>query len=67
MAPVTADPQTGRTSIELLPRFDTITYRQLWQRAGAVASALAGDPVAQATASRCWVLPASTTPSLTWR
>ena len=40
------DTQTGRTSIELLPRFDTITYRQLWQRAGAVASALAGDPVA---------------------
>jgi fatty acid CoA ligase FadD9 len=40
------DPQTGRTSLELLPRFDTITFRQLWHRAGAVASALAGDPVA---------------------
>jgi fatty acid CoA ligase FadD9 len=38
------DPETGRTSLELLPRFETVTYRELWDRAGAVASALAGDP-----------------------
>src|SRR6202795_1672001 len=37
------DPETGRTSLELLPRFETVTYRELWDRAGAVASALAGD------------------------
>ncbi|MDT5303867.1 MAG: fatty acid CoA ligase FadD9, partial [Mycobacterium sp.] len=38
------DPETGRTSLELLPRFETVRYRELWDRAGAVASALAGDP-----------------------
>ena len=36
---------TGRTSLELLPRFDTITYRELWNRAGALASALMNGPV----------------------
>ena len=35
------DPETGRTSLELLPWFETITYRELWKRVGAVASALA--------------------------
>ena len=39
------DPQTGRTSVELLPRFETISYRELWDRVGAIATALAGDPV----------------------
>ena len=39
------DPQTGRTSLELLPRFETVSYRQLWNRVGAVASALTNDPV----------------------
>ena len=39
------DAQTGRTSLELLPRFDTVSYRQLWNRVGAVASALTNDPV----------------------
>ena len=29
------DPKTGRTSLELLPRFDTITYRELGDRVGA--------------------------------
>ncbi|HZA11633.1 AMP-binding protein, partial [Mycobacterium sp.] len=38
------DPATGRTSMELLPRFDTLSYRELWERAGAVASAFAADP-----------------------
>jgi fatty acid CoA ligase FadD9 len=34
------DPLTGRTSVELLPRFDTISYGELWKRARAVAAAL---------------------------
>ena len=45
---LTTDPDTGRTSVELLPSFETITYRELWKRIGAVASALtdgAGQPV----------------------
>jgi len=32
------DPSSGRTTVRLLPRFDTITYRELWSRAGAVAA-----------------------------
>jgi fatty acid CoA ligase FadD9 len=45
------DPQTGRTSAQLLPRFDTITYGEVWERVRALASALrhagvtAGDRV----------------------
>jgi fatty acid CoA ligase FadD9 len=42
------DPNTGRTTQHLLPRFDIITYRELWDRSGAVAAALpvrAGDRV----------------------
>ncbi|WP_405412709.1 carboxylic acid reductase [Streptomyces decoyicus] len=35
--PVT-DPHTGRTTLRLLERFDTITYRELWERVGAVAA-----------------------------
>jgi fatty acid CoA ligase FadD9 len=45
---LTTDPETGRTSLELLPWFETVTYRELWDRVGAVASALtdgAGHPV----------------------
>lgn len=38
------DPQTGRTSLELSPRFETITYRELWDRVTALTSALAADP-----------------------
>jgi fatty acid CoA ligase FadD9 len=38
------DPETGRTSVELLPWFDTFTYRELWERVGAVASALTHGP-----------------------
>ena len=34
------DPDTGRTTAELLPRFEMLTYRELWQRAGAIASCL---------------------------
>jgi fatty acid CoA ligase FadD9 len=43
----TADPGTGRTTAELLPRYDTITYRELSQRVHAITNALAGDPVRQ--------------------
>lgn len=32
------DPATGRATLRLLPRFDTITYRELWDRARAAAS-----------------------------
>jgi fatty acid CoA ligase FadD9 len=35
----------GRTAAELLPKFDTITYRQLWDRVTAVVRALTNDPV----------------------
>ncbi|BDY31507.1 carboxylic acid reductase [Mycolicibacterium mageritense] len=47
-----ADPATGRTTARLLPRFDTITYGQLWDRVRATAAAwheagvTAGDRVA---------------------
>ncbi|MBU8809537.1 carboxylic acid reductase [Mycolicibacterium goodii] len=34
------DPVTGRTTAELLPRFDTITYRELSRRVAAVTRAL---------------------------
>ncbi|MEV0669950.1 carboxylic acid reductase [Mycobacterium sp. NPDC050441] len=46
------DPATGRTTSRLLPRFDTISYGQLWDRVRALAAALhasgvaAGDRVA---------------------
>ena len=36
-------PATGRTSAELLPRFDTITYRELSDRVNAVAAALTAE------------------------
>jgi fatty acid CoA ligase FadD9 len=39
------DPDTGRTSAQLLARFDTITYRQTWDRARTIAAALANDEV----------------------
>jgi fatty acid CoA ligase FadD9 len=39
------DAHTGRTSAELLRRFETITYRELWDRANAVASAWMNKPV----------------------
>jgi fatty acid CoA ligase FadD9 len=37
------DPKSGRTVLEVLPRFETITYRELGDRAGAVARALTSD------------------------
>lgn len=40
------DPETGRSSPRLHSRFDTITYGQLWDRAGAVAAAWVGDHLA---------------------
>ena len=42
---VTRDPATGRTSAHLLPRFETISYRELWARVSAVASAWRRDPI----------------------
>ncbi|MER8115876.1 carboxylic acid reductase [Streptomyces sp. NPDC094031] len=32
------DPETGRTALRLLKRFDTLTYGALWERVGAVAA-----------------------------
>ena len=43
----TTDPGTGRTTAGLLPRYDTITYRELSERVHAITNALAGDPVRQ--------------------
>jgi len=37
------DPKTGRTVLGLLPRYDTITYRELGERVEALASALTQD------------------------
>ncbi len=34
---------SGRTSLELLPRFETITYRELWDRVNAFAHALTAE------------------------
>jgi len=34
------DPNTGATTSQLLPRFETISYRQLWHRACSLAAAL---------------------------
>ena len=42
---LTMDPATGRTSAHLLPRFETISYRELWARVSAVASAWRRDPI----------------------
>ncbi|MDT5265141.1 MAG: fatty acid CoA ligase FadD9, partial [Mycobacterium sp.] len=39
------DPESGRTSLELLPRFETITYREVWDHVREFAAALADDPV----------------------
>ncbi|MEV7603614.1 carboxylic acid reductase [Kitasatospora sp. NPDC089797] len=41
--PVT-DPATGRTTLRLLPRLDTLSYGELWARVGAVASEWCHDP-----------------------
>lgn len=38
------DPETGRTALELLPWFETVTYGELWERVGAVANALTNGP-----------------------
>jgi fatty acid CoA ligase FadD9 len=39
------DPKTGRTSLEVLPYFETITYRELSDRVGALARALTNESV----------------------
>ncbi|HWY01640.1 MAG TPA: AMP-binding protein, partial [Mycobacterium sp.] len=38
---------SGRTRTELLPRFETITYRELWDRTNAFASALTAEHAVQ--------------------
>jgi fatty acid CoA ligase FadD9 len=39
------DPDSGRTTAELLPRYETITYGELSDRMHAIANGLADDPV----------------------
>ncbi|MCX2932902.1 carboxylic acid reductase [Mycobacterium sp. CVI_P3] len=39
------DPQTHRTVAELVPEFETITYRQLWDRVQALAGSWSGGTV----------------------
>jgi len=39
------DPKTGRTSLEVLPHFETITYRDLSDRVGALTRALTNESV----------------------
>ena len=62
------DPDTGRTTAELLPRFETITYRELWRARRRDRQRL-GEQAAYApvTVSAYWVSPAWTTPSSIWR
>jgi fatty acid CoA ligase FadD9 len=42
---LTTDSATGRTGTQLLPRFETITYRDLWANVRAIAAAWRHDPV----------------------
>src|SRR6185312_13333889 len=44
------DAGTGRTSVRLAPQFDTISYREFWDRVRAIASAWRHDPAHPATA-----------------
>ncbi len=44
------DPDTGRTTAYVLPRFDTISYRQLWSQVRAVAAELRRHASAPVTA-----------------
>ncbi len=37
------DPDTGRTTTKLMPWFDTISYREVWARVAAIATALRQD------------------------
>jgi fatty acid CoA ligase FadD9 len=41
---LTTDPTTGRTTSQLVPRFETITYRDLWANVRAAAAAWRHDP-----------------------
>ncbi|MGB6164658.1 MAG: carboxylic acid reductase [Pseudonocardiaceae bacterium] len=40
----TIDSVTGRRTVRLLPRFETLSYRQLWARVGAVAAEWHSNP-----------------------
>lgn len=67
--PVT-DPVTGRTTLRLLARFDTITYGELWERVGALAAEWHHHPdhaVGRVTSSRFSVTRAPSTPWWIWR
>jgi fatty acid CoA ligase FadD9 len=40
------DDTTGRITTRLLPRFETMSYREVWDRVSAIATALHNDPAA---------------------
>ena len=61
------DPKTGRTSLEVLPHFETITYRELSDRVGALTRALPTTRYKAATGSANWASPASTSRPSTLR
>ena len=44
------DAGTGRTSVRLSPQFETVSYREFWDRVRAIASAWRHDPAHPATA-----------------
>jgi fatty acid CoA ligase FadD9 len=60
------DPCTGRTSAQLLPSFDTVTYRELWDRAGSSQTRCPTIRCGPAIACVSWVSRAPTTPPSTW-
>ncbi|MEB3996414.1 AMP-binding protein [Mycobacterium ulcerans] len=43
---VVTDPNTGRSSAQLLAEFETITYRELWNRTNALTNAFAAEALA---------------------
>jgi fatty acid CoA ligase FadD9 len=47
---ITRDARTGRTSLSLLPSYDTTTFGELWTRVRTVADELSADPAAAVAA-----------------
>ncbi|ORA08492.1 carboxylic acid reductase [Mycobacterium asiaticum] len=54
-AELVTDPATGRTTLELLPRFETVSYRELSSRIDDFAAALAADDAVRAGDRVCIV------------
>jgi fatty acid CoA ligase FadD9 len=60
---LTTDPATGRTTAQLLPRFETISYRDLLANVRAVASAWRHDEANPTAPGDLWPVSASPAPS----